>query len=70
MSSTAAAVRPRLRALSGLHWLFVGLALVLAGIHLYLGVAAQFVTDANAARFLVIAVAFAAGLVVFASPYW
>ena len=46
------------------------MALFLAGVHLYLGVAAPFVNDANTVRFLLIAAVFVAGLVVFVSPYW
>ena len=68
MPSTDAATR--LRDLSGLNWRLVVLALILAGIHLYLGVAAPFVSDANTAQFLVIAAAFVAGLIVYVSPYW
>ncbi|SFF77837.1 hypothetical protein SAMN04488063_0250 [Halopelagius inordinatus] len=53
-----------------LHRLLVVLALVLTGIHLYLGFAAPFVADSDAARFIVIAVLFVSGIVVYFTSLW
>ena len=53
-----------------LNWLLVVLALVLAGIHLYHGLAAPFVTADDARRFVVIAAAFLAGVVVYFAAWW
>lgn len=60
----------RVRELDGLNWLLVVLGLVLAGIHLYLGVAAPFVTPADASKFAVIAVVFVVGAVVYLTSFW
>lgn len=56
--------------LDGLDWVFLGLTLVLAGIHLYLGVVAPAVTGARAVQFALVAAAFLAGALVYATAYW
>lgn len=49
---------------------FFVLALVLAGIHLYLGLFAPFVPAERALRFTVIALALLVGPVLYVTPYW
>lgn len=51
-------------------WLFVGLALALAGVHLYLALFAPFVADERATLFVLIAVAFLAGVAIRFTRYW
>lgn len=53
-----------------LDWLFVLSALALAGIHLYLGLAAAFVPDERATQFVLIGLAFLVGPLVYFTPYW
>lgn len=51
-------------------WIFVFLALVLAAVHLYLGVVAESVTAVQSRQFVVVSGFFLAGLLLYASPYW
>ena len=60
----------RLRDGSPLHWLLILVAVALAGVHLYVGLAAPFVAGSNTAVFVFVAVAFLVGLAVYLSPYW
>lgn len=52
------------------HRLLVVLALVLTGIHLYLGFVAPFVADSDASRFIIISVLFVSGIVVYFTSLW
>lgn len=56
--------------LAPLDWVFLFLTLVLAGIHLYLGLVAQFVPPVRSTQFVVIGLAFVAGVVVYFTTYW
>ena len=51
-------------------WVFLVLSLVLAGIHLYLGLFAAFVPGDRAIQFALIGVALLAGPIVYFTPYW
>jgi len=51
-------------------WIFFGLTLVLAGIHLYLGFLDPAVTGVRAIQFILIAMAFLVGAAVYITPYW
>ncbi len=51
-------------------WAFLSLALVLAAIHLYLGLFAAFVPDERVSTFLVIGVVLLVGPLVYVTPYW
>ena len=52
------------------NWMFLFLSLVLAGIHLYLGLFAAFVPGDRATQFVLIGVALLAGPIVYFTPYW
>lgn len=56
--------------LSSLDWVFLLLTVVLAGIHFYLGLVAPFVPPVRATQFVVIGVAFIAGVVIYFTSYW
>lgn len=53
-----------------MNWAFLFLTLLLAGIHLYLGLAAPFVREEHAVQFVVIALALLVGPVLYFTPYW
>jgi len=53
-----------------LNWAFLALTVVLAGLHLYLGLFAAFVPDDRATQFVIIALALLFGPVVYFTPYW
>lgn len=63
---TGSTPRSRTDSLTGA---FLLSALVLAGIHLYLGLAAAFVPDERTAQFVLIGLAFLAGPIVYLTPY-
>lgn len=52
------------------NWAFLSLTLLLAGIHLYLGLVAPFVPADRAVQFTVIALALLAGPVLYFTSYW
>lgn len=52
------------------NWVFLLLTLVLAGIHLYLGLLAPFVPAERAIQFVLIALALLVGPVLYFTPYW
>lgn len=52
------------------NWFFLFLAIALAGIHLYLGLFATFVTGDRAIQFVIIGAALLFGPVVYFTPYW
>ncbi|WP_232701260.1 hypothetical protein [Halobacterium wangiae] len=51
-------------------WAFLALTLLLAGIHLYLGLFAAFVPDDRAAQFVLVALALFLGPLVYVTSYW
>ena len=64
------AERGFIRGIGPLEGVFLGLTLLLAGIHLYVGLFAPAVPDQQATQFLVIALAFVAGFLVRLTPFW
>lgn len=52
------------------NWAFIVLAIVLAGLHLYLGLFAPSVADVRASQFVVIGFAFLFGPLIYFTPYW
>ena len=52
------------------NWIFLFLAIVLAGIHLYLGLFATFVAGDRATQFVIIGAALLFGPAVYFTPYW
>lgn len=52
------------------NWVFLCLAIVLAGIHLYLGLFATFVAGDRVTQFVIIGLALLFGPVVYFTPYW
>lgn len=56
--------------LDAFNWVFLFLAIVLAGLHLYLGLFAVFVADDRAAQFVIIGLALLFGPIVYFTPYW
>lgn len=52
------------------NWVFLFLAIVLAGIHLYLGLFSTFVAGDRATQFVIIGAALLFGPVVYFTPYW
>jgi hypothetical protein len=53
-----------------INWVFLFLTILLAGIHLYLGLAAPLVRDEHSVQFVVIALVLLVGPVVYFTPYW
>jgi hypothetical protein len=60
----------RLRTASATELAFLAVTLLLACVHLYLGVAAQSAPTGRTAQFLLIGLAFVAGIVAWLSPVW
>lgn len=56
--------------LDGFDWAFLLLALVLAGIHLYLGLGAGFVPEDRASQFVVAALVLLVGPLVYVTSLW
>jgi len=56
--------------LDAFEWVFVVLTLVLAGIHLYLGLFAAFVPPERASQFVLVALALSLGPLVYVTSYW
>lgn len=53
-----------------LNWVFLCLAVVLAGLHLYLGLFAAFVPEDRSIQFVLIGVALLFGPVIYFTSYW
>ncbi|USZ72124.1 DUF7475 family protein [Natronosalvus halobius] len=53
-----------------LNWVLLALGLLLAGIHLYLGLVAPFTPDELITEFVVIGLLFLGGPLLYATPYW
>lgn len=56
--------------LDALNWAFLVATVVLAALHLYLGLFAGFVPDDRATQFVVVALALLFGPIVYFTPYW
>jgi hypothetical protein len=60
----------RLRAANATELAFLAVTLVLAAVHLYLGLAAPSVPTGRADQFILIGIAFASGVIAWLSPIW
>lgn len=56
--------------LDAFNWAFLVLTIVLAGLHLYLGLFAAFVPDERATQFVIIGLALLVGPIIYFTPYW
>lgn len=56
--------------LDAFNWTFLVLAIVLASLHLYLGLFAAFIPGERATQFVIIGLALLVGPILYFTPYW